>query len=330
MEGLTLGILWNAPQTTLLKSHTIGNLWAARPRDAIWNASQVESFGRYHRGVLLERLTIGVIWITLRKGFSKASQREPFGHNSKGALRESLTWNPLETTPRDSVGTNQRDGCYLERITRGILRKVPQRGSIGAPHYRNHLDNATKWVLLKSLTTGTIWTYPQRDSTGKPKTWNHLETTPRDSVGTHHIWNPLDGATNGSCWKASQLESFGKGYKRILLEGLAIGILRDPIQTGVFLWKVSQQGSTGQHPKGIPRESLTTGILRKALQSLPHSKRILLGGWRWNTKKCVLPPPSSASSSSASSSSSYPSSSSSSPSPSPSEGMQELWEHQNN
>ena len=139
MEGLTLGILWNAPQTTLLKSHTIGTLWAARPRDAIWNASQVESFGRYHRGVLLERLTIGVIWITLRKGFSKASQREPFGHNSKGALRESLRvgilWKPLQgilwgrikgmdaiwnASQEESFGRYRR-GVLLARLTIGII-----------------------------------------------------------------------------------------------------------------------------------------------------------------------------------------------------------------
>ena len=68
------------------------------------------TFGKHHRGILLESLTQGILW--------KAPERDSIGKPHKGIL--------------------------LENLTKGILWKAAQRNSIGTPQERQKYRNALK------------------------------------------------------------------------------------------------------------------------------------------------------------------------------------------
>lgn len=150
---------------TLVERLTVGTLWTALPRYAIWNAPQRESFGRYHKKGCngkpnnrnrLDNATKGIYW--------KASQREPFGKNSNGTIcnhiKLGILWKTLQ-------------GILLECITAGICWTALQRDSTGRPHNWNHLerttndfieqphkrnlvDSTTKGCYLERITTGVL------------------------------------------------------------------------------------------------------------------------------------------------------------------------------
>ena len=96
------------------------------------NASHLESFGRRYKWILLEGLTIGILWKRLQE-------------DSAGRPRN---WNPS--------GPNPNRCFFVEGLTTGIHWTAPQGDSKGKPHNWNPSESITKFASLQTDTVGRM------------------------------------------------------------------------------------------------------------------------------------------------------------------------------
>ena len=80
---------------------------------------------------------------------------------------------------------------------------------------------------------------------GKPPNKNNLDITPKGLYGKVLDLDSFGNHSEGFYWNALQLEPYGQRSKRILLEGLTLGIL----------WKTVQKDYVGRPHNSNPSES---------------------------------------------------------------------------